>query len=343
MELSAVVLSTLIGLFVPVCIVLGTMPRYISFLKRRGSVVDDVHKLEPTKVPSPAGPLLFFAFAAGEITVYSFTRSPVPVVLLSVGLISFLIGLADDLFVLGGRTKPLLLVLGSVPIVLAGVLSEDVYTPRLFFPVVGSTGEHFTIYTLLVVLSIPIVANAFNMMDSFNGEISSFALITSASLVITVLIKVIFVKGYSLIHVAYALPLLAVAFSFYVYNRYPSKIFDGDSGSLLFGSVFACLAVVEGVELSAVVSIIPAILNSFYILSSLRGFIERRSVGLRPTYLGQDGLIYPSRESKAPVTLVRMILLERPMSEKDLVSAVARLTIFSCVLSILTAILTWVF
>jgi UDP-N-acetylglucosamine--dolichyl-phosphate N-acetylglucosaminephosphotransferase len=343
LDVAQYAIMFLASLLLPFVIVFTVMPSYISLLKRKGRVVDDVHKQQATKVPSPAGPVLFLAFAIGEAVLYLATHSLVPVVLLSVGLITFLIGLVDDLFVLGGRTKPLLLMLGSLPIVVAGILSTDVYTPRLFFPLFGSTGEHFTIYTLLIILSIPVVANAFNMMDSFNGEISSFTLITAVTLSVNVAIKAVFLAGYSLEHVAFSLPLVAIAASFYLFNKYPSKIFDGDSGSLLFGSVFASLAVVEGVELSAVVSIIPAILNSFYIISSLRGFVERRKVSYRPTHLGKDGLLYPSTEVKAPITLVRMILLNSPMEEKEIVSYIVKLTIFSCGLSILTAILTWVF
>jgi UDP-N-acetylmuramyl pentapeptide phosphotransferase/UDP-N-acetylglucosamine-1-phosphate transferase len=343
MDILNYLTTLLVPLIVPLILLTVAMPYYISYLRKRGKTVEDVHKPEVTKVPSPAGPLLFAGFVIGEFLLYLLTFSPVSLVLIAVGLVSFVIGLLDDIFVLGGTTKPLLLTLAAIPIVVGGIISEEVYTPRLFFPLAGSTGEHFTIYTVLVILSIPIVANAFNMMDSFNGEISSFTLLTSVSLVIATAIKAFFVRGYSIVHVSFALPLVAVVAVFYLYNKYPSRIFDGDSGSLFFGSVFASLAVVNGVELSAVVSIIPAILNSFYILSSVRGFVERRKVVSRPTYLGEDGLIYPSIDDKAPTTLVRMILLEKSMSERELVSRITKLTLFSCFLSVLTAILTWVF
>lgn len=336
------VLFVVVSFALPFIVIVLAMKKYIPFLINRGMLVKDVHKLNETLVPSPAGPLIFLSFLVGELFAYLVTFSIVPLIILATGAVAFLIGIYDDLFILGGVIKPILLVLASIPIVIGEFLYKQVYVPRLYFPLVGSIGEHFTIYTILVILSIPVVSNAFNMMDSFNGEISSFSTITSATIIASTAIKAVFFETYSFYHLIYSLPLLAVSFGFYLYNKYPSKVFDGDSGSLFFGSVFACLAIVNGVELSAVVAIIPAILNSFYILSSLRGFVERRSVKVRPTYLGKDGLLYTSNETGSPNTLVKMILLEKPMNEAEIVKKINSLTLFSCFLSLLTSILTWV-
>ena len=39
--------------------------------------------------------------------------------------------------------------------------------------------------------------------------------------------------------------------------------------------------------MAAMIAIVPAILNSFYTLSSVRGFVERRKMPTRPTYIGR--------------------------------------------------------
>ncbi|MDV3278143.1 MAG: hypothetical protein LYZ69_06725 [Nitrososphaerales archaeon] len=327
----------------PFVLMLLVMPSYIRYLIRRGKVVDDVHKQPATKVPSPVGPVVFAAAIIGEAVVYLAYGSVVPLAIMGVAAVAFAVGIWDDLSELGGMAKPLLLLFAAAPLVVSVILKPDLYEARLTLPILGPTGEHFTIYTLLVIAAFPIVANAFNMMDAFNGEVSGFAFLSTLALTFGVVLHAYFTSGFSLARVAATLPLLAIAAGFYVFNRYPSRAFDGNSGSLVFGAMFAALAITGGVEVAAVVAMIPAILNSFYILSSVRGFVERRKMAARPTFMGKDGRLYATPDSSAPITLARMMLLAGPLSEKKLVGEVLQLTAAACVLSVMTSILTWVF
>src|SRR5437870_12775984 len=96
-----------------------------------------------------------------------------------------------------------------------------------------------------------------------------------------------------------------------------------------------------GFNYAAIITILPAILNSFYILSSVRGFVERRKMDARPTYLGEDALLHASKEPSAPSTLVRMLLFDGPLSAKELVRQMLLLTAFAGLLSPATSIRTW--
>jgi UDP-N-acetylglucosamine--dolichyl-phosphate N-acetylglucosaminephosphotransferase len=279
---------------------------------------------------------------AGEVFVLIAFGSLIPLAVIGGAAVAFVIGLADDLFVLGGKTKPLLLLLAAAPMLILSIFQSDLFTSHLVFPILGSIGEHFTIYALLVIVAFPVVANAFNMMDSFNGQISGFTLLTSSALLFGVILHAIFDSSFSLARVASVLPLVAVSASFFVFNRYPSKAFDGDSGALMFGTMFASLAITGGVEIAAMIAIIPAILNSFYTLSSARGFVERRRMTARPTRLGEDGKIYASLEPSSPNTLIRLILLSGPLDERDLVKGILVLTAVACFLSCAISVLTWV-
>ena len=327
---------------VPLLVVLLGMPPYIAGLVKTGRVVDDVHKDPPTKVASPAGPLLFVGAMAGEAVAYLSFGSLIPIALIGAATVAFAVGVADDLFVLGGKTKPLLLLLAAVPLVVLARFESDLYIPVLTFPLLGDTAPHFIIYTALAVAAFPIVANAFNMMDSFNGQISSFTLLVSLALVFGICLHAAYVSGFSLVHLAAALPLAGVALGFLVFNRFPSRAFDGDSGSLMFGALFAGIAITGGVEVAAIIAIVPAILNSFYTLSSVRGFVERRKMGARPTYLGGDGKLHATDDESAPTTLVRLILLDGALGERGLVRSIVVLVTASCLLSAAISILTWV-
>ncbi len=326
----------------PFLLMLAFTPPYLRLLVRRGKTVEDVHKRPASNVPSPVGPLIFAVAAAGEAVAYLTYGTLVPLAVLGATAVAFAIGLYDDLGVLGGKVKPLLLLFAFVPILAALSSQPDLYQSKLFFPILGPTSAHFTIYTLLAVAAFPIVANAFNMMDSFNGEISGFTVLVSLALIIGVVLRSMAEPGFSAARLAAALPLLAVSAGFYLFNRYPSRGFDGNSGSLVFGSMFAALAITGGVEIAAIIAILPSILNSFYILSSLRGFVERRQMGSRPTIMSADGMLHASASPTAPSTLVRLVLLPGPLSEKDLVKNILLLTTVTCLLSVLTSILTWV-
>jgi UDP-N-acetylmuramyl pentapeptide phosphotransferase/UDP-N-acetylglucosamine-1-phosphate transferase len=331
-----------LSFLVPLLLVFLAMPAYIRYLSRSGRVVDDVHKNPVTKVPSPAGPLLFLGALVGELVVYLAFGSLVPVAVIGAAAIAFAIGLTDDLYVLGGLTKPLLLLLAAAPLVILVMVQTTLYEPSLTFPIFGTTSEHFSIYTTLAIVSFPVVANAFNMMDSLNGQVSWFTLLVTSALLFAVVLHASFASGFSLARIAATLPLLAVAAAFLIFNRFPSRVFDGDSGALMFGAMFAALAITGGVELAAMIAIVPAILNSFYILSSVRGLVERRRMKARPTYMGEDGRLYASPDPSAPATFVRMLLLDGPLSERDLVKSIAVLTGIACLLSGVTSLMTWV-
>ncbi len=332
----------LVSFLIPLFLVLLLMPGFMKYLVRLGRVADDVHKIPPTKIPCPVGPLLFLGVVGGEAFVYFAYGSVIPLVVVGAAAIAFVVGITDDLYVLGGKTKPLLLLLAAVPLLGAATFRSGVYVPRLAFPLLGTIGAHLTLYTLLAVAAFPIVANAFNMMDSFNGQISGFTLMTSVALLFGVALHAAFHPGFSLVRVASVLPLVGVSAAFFVFNRYPSRAFDGDSGALMFGSMFATLAITSGVEIAAIIAIVPAILNSFYTLSSARGFVERRKMASRPTRLGNDGMLYASVEPSAPNTLIRLILLSGPLGEKDIVREVFVLTAVTCLLSGAISVLTWV-
>jgi UDP-N-acetylglucosamine--dolichyl-phosphate N-acetylglucosaminephosphotransferase len=325
----------------PCVVVFAFMPRYLSLLRSIGRVGTDVHKPEQTKVPTPAGPLLIAAIVVGEAAVYLLHESTIPVVAIEVTLVAGAIGLYDDLKGLGGVIKPLLLVLAAIPLILEEQVHHSLYTATLSFPLFGATGTHYIIFAILIIAAMPVSANAFNMLDAFNGEISGFTSLVSVALVVGIFMEGLVTPNFDFLRVAVVLPLAATAICFYYYNRFPAKAFDGDTGSLAFGALYAALAIMGGVEIAALVALIPAVLNSYYILYSARGLVEHKQMEARPTFLGEDGKLHATEKTKAPTTLVRMILLGSPSGEKEIVQAILTLTVFACGLSIVTSGLTW--
>jgi len=333
-------LAFVLAFAVPCVIIFALMPSYGRFLRSRGKTRPDANKPGAEWVPHPAGPLLILALILGEAAVYLVHESTIPVVVTEVVLVAGAVGLYDDLWGLGGVVKPALLMLAAAPLILEQQVNQSLYTAQLYFPFFGSTGTHFIIFAILVVASMPIASNAFNMLDGLNGEISGFTLIVSLALIAGIVMRGAVTSPFNWDRLAATLPLAAVSLTFYRYNRYPAKMFDGDSGSLMFGAAYAALAIMGGVEIAALVAAIPAALNSYYILVSVRGFVEHKKMGARPTYL-EDGLLHASEQQGAPTTLIRMTILGSPMSEREVVKSILALTAFACALSILTSAMTW--
>lgn len=302
----------------------------IKVLRRFGWLVEDAHKPNRPLIPRPAGPALMVSIFVGEAISYYSTHDVRIVALSSTLIIAGLIGLVDDVKRLKGYYKPLLLIFASLPILVLGA-----YVPQPIFPIYGKSVRLFIVYPLLVLAAIPVTANTINTIDVFNGVVSSFVFIASLPL-----LAAFALQGDWIMFIA-TLPLIVSTAVFYLFHRYPSKIFPGDSGTLALGALYGALAICGRAEVVGVIALLPAILNSFFFLSSVRKIIEHREVKERPVKLLQDFKLEASKSREAPVTLTRMILADGPLGEIEVARAITILTIIAALLAFATALLTW--
>jgi len=182
----------------------------------------------------------------------------------------------------------------------------------------------------LIIFMIPITGNTINSIDVLNGVASGFMVIASFTLSICLFI----LQNYEIAIVS--LPLGFVSLAFYKYHKIPSKIFPGDSGALTFGAMYGVIAIIGGVEIIAAIALLPAVINSFLFLSSVKRVVEHRQIK-NPTMLTSDFKLKTTDEKTAPVTLVRLILASGPLTEKQVGFAIFKLAIFSGILAIITA------
>jgi UDP-N-acetylglucosamine--dolichyl-phosphate N-acetylglucosaminephosphotransferase len=302
----------------------------IKVLRRFGWLVEDAHKPNRPLIPRPAGPALMVSILVGEAILYYSTHDVRIVALSFTLIIAGLIGLVDDVKRLKGYYKPLLLIFASLPILVLGA-----YVPQPIFPIYGKSVRLFIVYPLLVLAAIPVTANTINTIDVFNGVVSSFVFIASLPL-----LAAFALQGDWIMFIA-TLPLIVSTAVFYLFHRYPSKIFPGDSGTLALGALYGALAICGRAEVVGVIALLPAILNSFFFLSSVRKIIEHREVKERPVKLLQDFKLEASKSREAPVTLTRMILADGPLGEIEVARAITILTIIAALLAFATALLTW--
>lgn len=324
--LEELVIGTIVASIIAFLINLAIMPRFIIFLKLKGKVVNDNHKPNKPKVPRPAGPILLLSILIGELILFFITGNIEIIGILLTTTIAFIIGIIDDFKVMPGWFKPGALILASIPLIFfhiydneLNVIFGSVYIPILYIP--------------LILISIPLAGNTVNSIDVFNGVATGFLIISMFPVIIST-----FLFG-DLEILMLELPFLAALLGFYFFHKYPSKIFPGDSGTLVMGAMYGALAIASKSEIIAIIALLPAIMNSFLFLSSVKKIVEHREVKSRPTILNEDFTLQASKEKNAPITLVRLILLDGKLSEKEIVTKIYKLAIFSTSLAIITILI----
>ena len=314
------VISCLLAFFV----VYFTMPPLIKILAKKNYAVKDMNKKENVMVVRPGGPSIILGIVVSEIVLYGFFQLNEILAIIITTTAAFVIGYVDDRKVMGGWFKPVMLAIAALPIIFLGAYDSD-----LAFPLFGDV-QIPLLYLGLIVFMIPITGNTINSIDVLNGVASGFMVIASFSLSICLFI----LQNYEIAIVS--LPLGFVSLAFYKYHKIPSKIFPGDSGALTFGAMYGVIAIVGGVEIIAAVALLPAVINSFLFLSSVKRVVEHRQIK-NPTMLTPDFKLMTTDNKAAPITLVRLILAGGPLTEKQVGFAIFKLAIFSGILAIITA------
>ncbi len=318
-------ISAAISSIVGFVVVLVMTPPLIKFLAKRNMAVKDMNKKENVMVVRPGGISIIAGIIVSEIILYAFLQLNEILAILITTTAAFAIGYVDDRKVMGGWFKPATLAIAAIPIILLGAYDTD-----LAFPLFGEV-QIPALYLALIVLMIPITGNTINSIDVLNGVASGFMVIASFTLTICLII----VQNYE-IAVA-SLPLGFVSLAFYKYHKVPSKIFPGDSGALALGAMYGVIAIVGGVEIIAAVALLPAVINSFLFLSSVKRIVEHREIKGKPVEHTEDFKLKATTDETAPITLVRLILAGGPLSEKQVGFAIFKLAIFSGILAIITA------
>ncbi|MFB0561699.1 MAG: hypothetical protein ACETWM_10870 [Candidatus Lokiarchaeia archaeon] len=295
----------------------------------------DVHKLHKPEIPEMGGVAILISIVLSiTLAIILFEDNLIRLRLLAFLLTvtaSGVVGIVDDLKRLGAYTKTLLTVIAALPLLIIHFFYPILVTsPR--FPFIGRT-RLTILYPLYVPANVAVCSNTVNMLDILNGVMPGTTTITfGAMLCCSVLLD-------SKLGIIISVIMLGVMIAYYRFNKYPAKVFSGDVGSFTVGAAIGALAIVGELEVVTVIALIPFIMNSFYMLTSLGKFMEYRRVKEPATIVLPDGRIAASKDSKAPIPLIRMILARGPLTEPEIVKGFYLLSFFSALLAVLTAVL----
>lgn len=304
----------------------ATTPIIGKWMRRRGITGEDVHKIRRVRLPEMCGLAILIGLTAGASAYAIIFPTALREVAAFIGtvLIAGAIGLVDDLRPLSARIKPLLTAAACIPILILGTYDS--------FPLIPFVGPvRFTIiYPLLIPVALAVTSNAVNMMDVMNGAMAG-----TVSIIAVVITGILLFSG-NTATAALSAGLLAVLLAFYYFNRYPAKVFGGDTGSLAVGAAIGALAIMGRIEAVVVVALMPHIMNAFYGLASVGGLYERRDISERPVKLLRNEKLQASSQKAAPITLARIILAAGPLGEREIVRGLIFLTLISSILAVLT-------
>jgi UDP-N-acetylglucosamine--dolichyl-phosphate N-acetylglucosaminephosphotransferase len=302
------------------------LPIVMRLMREKGIVGRDVHKKERPIIPEMGGIAILVTLIISTLVGVALMPRKIELLFsfLFTTLIAGVIGAIDDIKPLNARVKPFLTTLACIPILVLGT-----YTPSIIFPLIGRT-RLTKVYPLLIPIVMAVTSNAVNMMDPFNGVMAG----TSSIITLTLLASgIIFGSQDAIILCCMLLGTLLV---FFYYNRYPSKVFSGDAGSLSVGAALGAIAIIGRLEVVAVVAFMPQIMNAFYGLSTIGRLYERREVN-RPVTVLEDERLMATSDPKAPLTLARFVLARGPLTEYEAALTFITLSAISGLLALITA------
>lgn len=288
-----------------------TMPRMIRKLEAANIVGKDIHKSWKPIVAEMGGFGILFGFIIGMFSgiymhdILAFKLVIVLVVILIVGII----GIADDLLALSSKEKFILLFLAGLPLIWAAP------------PNVG------ILYLITIPIALSIGSNLTNMLAGLNGIESGLGIISMTSLTIACII----LGKYDVTIIS--MSMLGALIAFLYYNKYPAKIFPGDTGTLIIGAAIVCIAFIGRVKLIAFIVLMPNIIDAALKFYSA-GFMNRQQQ--KPTQLNEDGkLVRPDAGFKSMIRLI----LRKPIAEKDAVRIIWAIGIVFGIIGILVALI----
>lgn len=298
----------------PAAFLLGVAlgPPWLAYLKRKGVVSVDVYKGR-RDVPRAGG---LIAMAAGVFGLLLLSLSDnklwyVVAVVLLIGLV----GLLDDIIDVNEAVRVIVPLLAAVGLYFAVKL-------HMTLPLMGT----FYSPSWLAVLAIPVMTNAYNMLDPVNGFLPLSNAIIAASLTIGALIR-------GNVEAAYAFSVhIAASMALFLYNRYPAKAFNGNVGSYFLGAEIATLAAVYDMVAQLVFASMPYIVNGILIVFSAGGIRGRNRI-TRPTVL-VNGKVRQNCGSNV-VSLVRLLVGDKPMGEYEIFKALVYLTAITSALAVI--------
>jgi UDP-N-acetylglucosamine--dolichyl-phosphate N-acetylglucosaminephosphotransferase len=196
--------------------------------------------------------------------------------LLSISFMTFL-GFADDVVDLKWRYKLFLPLIASFPLIFAYSGATNIIMPNFIFKIIGIKSiELGIIYKVYMCLLSIFCTNSINIYAGINGLEVGQSLIISLTIILYNLIEIIIHDGQveeNLFSMSIMIPFFTCSLGLFMFNKYPSLCFIGDTYCYFAGMTFACAGIHGHFSKSILLFFIPQILNFLFSFPQLIGIV----------------------------------------------------------------------
>jgi len=192
----------------------------------------DERKVHHSPITPLGGLGIFAGFAFGCLLTLHFNQSTDLQYFMAASLVIFFLGLKDDILIISPVKKFIGQVLAAFIIIYYGgiqIRSMNGFLGIYQLP------EMFSL--LLTYFAVIVVINSFNLIDGIDGLAGSLGLLSS------VVFGIYFLNVNMLPYAVISFSLAGSLLAFLIFNFQPAKIFMGDTGSLLVGTINAILVI----------------------------------------------------------------------------------------------------
>jgi UDP-N-acetylglucosamine--dolichyl-phosphate N-acetylglucosaminephosphotransferase len=256
----------------------------------------DFHKNGLKKVACPGGLAILLGYFFGFVLTGLLCLNESSLLIIAfVTVLGAVIGLVDDLLSFKKTTIIFFTILMGLPL---WAFYQGGTVVDTFFWGLKDIG---ILYLPLSILGISFLCNAVNIYSPLNGLESGLAFFTCSGLAICAIL-------YNSIESAISLAIMASCLlAFLRWNIYPSKVFLGNIGTYMIGSLIASSIIAGSIKVAGIISCFPYFIN--FILRALDRFEKFLAE------VNQDGKIVSSN----PGTLWALFILGVPRKEKNVV------------------------
>lgn len=196
--------------------------------------------------------------------------------LLSICCMIFL-GFADDVFDLKWRHKLLLPTIASLPLLMVYLVTFDltyIIVPLPLRSVLGYSINVGWLYYLYMGMLAVFCTNAINIVAGINGIEVGQSLVIAVSVIV---FNIFELHGeFSNAHIFsmyFLMPFVGVSLALFYYNRYPARVFVGDTFCYFAGMTFAVVAILGHFSKTMLLFFIPQVFNFLFSVPQLFRFI----------------------------------------------------------------------
>ena len=260
-------------------VTLTAMPYWIRRAANAGLTGIDMNKRKKPKVAEVGGIIVVAGTIAGilayvAIKTFYFNSMQFVIEILAFVctlLIITLVGFIDDIlgWKIGLRQyqKPILCLLAAIPLAVINVGESTI-----MLPFIGPVNLGLLYPLVLVPIAITGAANGFNMLAGYNGLEAGMGMIILSTLGLFQIRNVGYIDVLWVGVIAFCA--VAALAAFFWYNKFPARIFPGDTLTYSIGAIIASVAIFGNIEKIALILFIPYFIE---LILKIRGKLKKES------------------------------------------------------------------